>query len=81
MHIHLHMLQNIESKKMNENTIVNNPSPHVVERLLSLAVPHDRMTSGHLSCGSGIKMDTKWRGEGTNLFLLYLVYEDMLDSI
>lgn len=49
MHIHLHMLQNIESKKMNENTIVNNPPPHVVERLLSLAVPHDRMTSGHLS--------------------------------
>lgn len=27
MHIHLHMLQNIESKKMNENTIVNNPPP------------------------------------------------------
>ena len=28
-----------------------------------------------------IKMDTKWGEGGTNFFLLYLIYEDMLDSI
>lgn len=83
--MHLHMLQNIESKKINENTIVNTAPPFSGMPLVPCSTSWlcDIWLSFMWIYGNqyNIKMDTKWGEGGTNFFLLYLVYEDMLDSI